>query len=166
MSERNQVASLEGRFDTAEDAAQAVENLVDASIPSDQIDVYTLDRSGNRGPKAKMSQAPGLKRGALLGAAVGAVLGLVAFVVVGVTGSFGVDRNALLTATHALYYIGASAAAGVPLGAAIGMTGWLGKRRLDTSGSAARSFVVVVRTETLADEARRALETAGATDVD
>jgi hypothetical protein len=45
------------------------------------------------------------------------------------------------------------------------MTGWIGKRRLDTSGSPAGSFVVVVRTDTLADEARRALRAAGATDV-
>jgi hypothetical protein len=65
-----------------------------------------------------------------------------------------------------LYYIGAAAAAGVPLGAAIGMTGWLGKRRLDTSGSTDGPFVVVVRSDRFADEARRALEAAGATEVD
>jgi hypothetical protein len=165
MSESNRAAPLEGRFDTAEGAAQAVEHLVDASIPSDQIDVYTLDRSGNRGPKASMGQAPGVKRGALIGATVGGVLGLLVFVIIGVTGRFGVDDNGWLTATHALYYVGAAAAAGVPLGAAIGMTGWIGKRRLDTSSSPAGPFVVVVRTHTLADEARRALQAAGATEV-
>ncbi|MGE0161263.1 MAG: hypothetical protein AB7T31_17845 [Gemmatimonadales bacterium] len=165
MSTTEQAAPIEGRFETAESAAQAVEHLIDANIPTDQIDVYTIDRSGNRGPKAKMSQAPGVKRGALIGAAVGAVFGLLAFIAVGVTGSFGVDDVATLTAVHALYYIGACAAAGVPLGAAIGMTGWIGKRRLDTAGSHAQSFVVVVRTDSLGDEARHALRAAGATDV-
>jgi len=45
------------------------------------------------------------------------------------------------------------------------MTGGIGKRRLDTSGSPAGSFVVVVRSDSLTDEARRALEEAGATKV-
>jgi hypothetical protein len=88
-----------------------------------------------------------------------------AFIAVGITGSFGVDDVATLTATHAFYYIGASAAAGVPLGAAIGMTGWFGNRRISAPESDHGPFVVVVRTDTLADEARPPLRVAGATQV-
>jgi hypothetical protein len=45
------------------------------------------------------------------------------------------------------------------------MTGWFGKRRISAPESDHGPFVVVVRTDTLADETRRALRVAGATQV-
>jgi hypothetical protein len=161
---RDGTQALEGRFDSAKGAAQAMEQLAEARIPTEQIEVYTLDRSGNRGRKVRVREGPGVKRGAIVGGAVGACVGLIAFVVVSVTGSFGVAEVATLTLTHAFYYVGAFAAAGIPLGAAIGMTASEGVR-LSTPSSSGQSFVVVVRTSSLADEARRALQAAGATEV-
>jgi hypothetical protein len=102
--------------------------------------------------------------GALIGGAIGAGVGMAAFVAIAIAGSFGLEALGSVSAFGALYLTGASAAACIPIGAALGMGGWMGRKRIDVPSPRNGTFLVVVRSDEHADVAEDALREAVASE--
>jgi hypothetical protein len=147
--------------------ARAVDSLVANSIPADELDVYVVDESGKPTRKLNIRDEPGTRRGAILGAVVGASLGLLLVVlafldVLGESWIASFGPNAFLAGV-ALVCV--SGAAGVPIGAVIGMGHWQGRKKISVPDLERGGVIVVVQTDEMADVARRVLRDTGAVNV-
>ena len=122
---------IEGVFVTAEDASRAVNDLLENSVPADQIQVDLVSAAAPP-RRLRVGEDSGTSMGALAGAVVGAVVGLA----VAVLASFGALGDAWAAAVGSGTALGilsmtvVSAVAGVPIGAVFGMAYWQGRRSL------------------------------------
>lgn len=159
--------AVTGVFLRPDDVARAVQRLAESSVPTDDIDVYVLDANGQPGRRIGVRDEPGTLRGAIFGAIVGGALGVVVVILtlLDAFGPVGADPLGASSLLGAFRTIGASAAAGVPIGAVIGMGRWQGRKKLDVSGLRGDRMMVVVESDALADTARDVLRDAGAEQV-
>lgn len=158
------MTEVEGAFRDREAVEDAVYALGQQSVPSDSIHVYVADASGKRKRELQVEKEAGTLRGALYGAGAGAVIGLVIVLAVP-TGMFGPVTIDFLTADTllgAVRVIATMAVAGLPLGAILGMGHWRGGDRISDRELGDGSILVTVRSDELADTARRVLRDAGA----
>jgi hypothetical protein len=159
--------TIKGLYGRPDDVSRAVDSLVANSIPVDALDVFVVDELGKPIRKLNVRDEPGTRRGALLGALVGASLGaiVVALVLLGVLGEALIDAfgpNAFLSALALIFVSGA---AGVPIGAVIGMGHWEGRKKVSVPEIENGGVIVVVQTDELGDVARRVFRDTGAVDV-
>ena len=94
---------------------------------------------------------------------IGAVV--VGLVFLGVIGGSWIEAFGPNVFLSAVALICVSGAAGVPIGAVIGMGHWEGRKRLAVPEVDNGGVIVVVQTDELADVARRVLRDTGAVDV-
>lgn len=153
---------VSGVFHDGKRVTRAVERLIGKSVPTDQITVTLMDADGEPKRDVPVEDEPGVLHGALVGAGAGAGLGFVsAIVAIGLQvgwpelwSVFGVSwtlRGALI-----------GMVGGVPLGAVVWMGRWRKKDELADAVLDGGSVVVEVRSDDLADLARRILDDAGA----
>ena len=160
-------ASVMGVFRDPDHASRAVRRLTAKSVPVDSIRVFMVDEQGRRQRELAVEDEAGALKGALIGAGVGAVLGLLAVILVPIlTGVATVGALSISTFLGALRAIALCAAAGVPLGAIIGMGHWQGRKKIEESGLTPHRIYVAVESDELAAIARAVLEDAGAERVD
>lgn len=159
--------TIKGLYRQPRDVSRAVESLVANSIPVDELEVYVIDELGKPTRRISIRDEPGTRRGAILGALVGASLGavVVAFVFLGVLGESWIAAFGPNILLSAVALIGVSGAAGVPIGAVIGMGHWEGRKKVAVPDLDSGGVIVVVQTDDLADVARRVLRDTGAVDV-
>jgi hypothetical protein len=159
--------TVRGIFDRRREATIAVRRLGQQSVPADSIDVFVLDPSGDVRERVKVEDEAGALRGAFIGAAVGAVGGAVIVILVGsgLLGPANVEPLELASIRGAIRAIALAAAAGVPLGALIGMGHWRGSAQIDPDETRGALLMVVVRTKELEEVSQRVLEEAGAASV-
>lgn len=156
--------AVRGIFHGREGVKRAVERLAEKSVPADTITVWVLDDDGKPKRQVAVEDEAGTLRGALIGAAVGGAVGL-AIAVLGLAGAFGavgVERLGLGSLAGILRAIATGAAAGVPLGALLGLGHWRGRKTLSEDELDGGAAMVVVESDELAETARRVLEEAGA----
>lgn len=154
--------AVRGVFTDPDAAVEAVEELAKNRVPTDEVEVVFVDARGARTRPARVQNDLGARRGALIGAFVGAATGFVLLIASLVAARFDVQPLGSLSFLGGAYLIGGCAAAGAPVGAAMGMGGLAGRKRLTSLPSEHERVMVVVETEELADVARRTLEHAGA----
>lgn len=156
--------AVSGLFHRRESVERAVERLAEKSVPADDVSVYVVDEGGNPGRRITIHEQPGTFRGALIGAAAGAVLGalIVVLTVLDVFGPARVDPFGVLSVLGAFRTIAASAAAGIPIGAVIGMGRWQGRKSLSVRDLRGAGVLVVVESRAMAEVAREALRESGA----
>ncbi len=153
---------VSGVFHDRKRVTRAVERLVGKSVPTDQITVTLMDAEGEPKRVVPVEDESGVLHGALVGAGAGAGLGFAAAIVAigvyvgwselwSVVGLSWVLRGALI-----------GMVGGVPLGAVIWMGRWRKKDELGDVDLDGGSAVVEVRSDELADLARRILDDAGA----
>jgi hypothetical protein len=159
-------AAIEGVFQNAEDASNAVNDLLAQSVPADEIEVYLIS-AGAPPRKLRIREDSGTRRGALTGAIVGALIGFLIGVLASL-GALGEAWTAILmsgTPLDVLSLMIVSAVVGVPIGAVIGMGYWRGRRSLQPIDGHGERVMVAVETAELADVARGVLREAGAIEV-
>lgn len=159
--------TVKGLYRTPGDVSRAVDSLVANSVPADDVDVYVVDELGRPTRRLSIRDEPGTTRGAIVGAVVGASLGVVvlALVFLGVLGASWIEAFGPNVAISALALIFVPAAAGVPIGAVIGMGHWQGRKKISVPEIDTGGVIVVVQTDELADVARRVLRDTGAANV-
>lgn len=163
-SPRGEHHAVTGLFRQPNDVERAVQRLAENSVPPDEIDVYVVDASGQAGRRIGVRDEPGTLKGAIVGAIAGGIVGFI-IVILTLLDAFGpvtADPFGASSLLGAMRTIGASAAAGVPIGAVLGMGHWQGKKKLETSGLRGDRMMVVVESDELADTARRVLRDSGA----
>ncbi|MDX1492474.1 MAG: hypothetical protein R3253_00265 [Longimicrobiales bacterium] len=155
-----------GVFKDRKRLVRAVETLAEKSVPADAIRVVVDDGSGGI-REIPVEDESGALKGAVIGAAAGGVLGL-GIVVAVATGVYGTPDVGVLSfrgVSGALRAILGGAAAAVPLGALLGLGYWQGRKKIAPEDFDSGSARVVVRSDELAELARRVMGDAGATDV-
>ena len=159
--------TIKGLYRRPGDVSRAVDSLAANSIPVDELEVYVVDQLGKPTRKLAIRDEPGTRRGAVLGALVGASIGalVIALVFLGVLGESWTDAFGPNLLLSAVALICVSGAAGVPIGAVIGMGHWEGRKKVSVPEIEAGGVIVVVQTDELADVARRVLRDTGAVDV-
>lgn len=161
---RDDMTEVEGVFRDRDNVEDAVYALGQQSVPSDSIHVYVADAGGNRKRELEVEKEAGTLRGALYGAVGGAIIGL-AIVAAVPTGAFGpttIDFLTTDTLLGAVRVVATMAVAGVPLGAIIGMGHWRSGELIPEGELDTGSILVTVRSDELADTARRVLRESGA----
>ena len=156
--------TVSGLFRQPDDVARAVQRLAESSVPPDEIEVFVVDANGEAGRRIGVHDEPGTLRGAIIGAIAGGIIGVL-LVILTLLDAFGLvsgDPFGARSLLGAVRTIGASAAAGVPIGAVIGMGHWQGRKKLEVSGLRGDPMMVVVESDELAETARRVLRDAGA----
>ena len=159
--------TIKGYYRQPRDVSRAVESLVANSIPVDELEVYVVDDSGKPTRKLNIRDEPGTRRGAIIGALVGASLGflVVLLVFLDVIGGAWIDAFGPNVFLSAVALVCVSGAAGVPIGAVIGMGHWEGRKKISVPHLDSGGVIVVVQTDELADVARRVLQDTGAVNV-
>jgi hypothetical protein len=160
------VKTVSGIYHDASRVTDAVRALLGESVPAESIGVEIHDEAGRR-LRVKVSDEAGVVEGAVQGASIGAALGgLIMFIAAFAMGA-GTEGGFLPVGPFAAAISGAlgGGAAGVMLGAIVGMGRWKGMPDLDPEVLANGSVVVSVRSDALADKARRILAESGAEDV-
>ena len=159
--------TIRGLYRRRGDVSRAVDSLVANNIPVDELDVYVVDELGRPTRRLSIRDEPGTTRGAIAGAIMGASLGAVvlALVFLGVLGESWIDAFGPNVYISTLALLCVPAAAGVPIGAVIGMGHWQGRKKVSVPEVETGGVIVVVQTEELADVARRVLRDTGAVDV-
>lgn len=141
-----------GLFHHEDDAGRALQALLDADFPAD--DLVVLTHEGNRVTPVHVAHRARVARGATVGSMLGALVGAVAVPVLGV----------LPGPPGALIVEGllGGAAVGLALGAVAGLGFW--QERLDAKRGAleGRAVLVGVTTEAHAAQAQEVLRRAGA----
>jgi hypothetical protein len=132
------------------------------------IDVRVMDAEGNLKRKVSIEDESGTLRGAITGAICGAVLGTVVavFALFGGLGPATTETGGVRALGGAIGVALSLAAAGVPLGAFVGLVFWKGRMKVSQREVREGSVVVVVKSEELAETARGVLEDAGAVRVE
>lgn len=155
--------TVSGIYHDASRVTDAVRALLGASVPAETIGVEIRDEAGRR-RRVTVGDEAGVVEGAIHGAWIGAGLGgLVMFIAAFAMGA-GTEGGLLPVGPFAAAISGAlgGGAAGVMLGAIVGMGRWKGMPDLDPAVLANGSVVVSVRSDALADKAQRILSEAGA----
>lgn len=156
------LAKVSGMFHDRKQVRRAVEKLMEKSVPTDEITVTVLDAQGEPKHDVPVEDEPGVLHGALMGAGVGAGLGLVtAMMAIGVYAGWS-ELWSVVGLSWTLRGALIGMIGGVPLGAVIWMGRWRKKDELGDADLGGGSVVVEVRSDDLADLARRILEEAGA----
>lgn len=156
---------VKGVFHGKKRLTRAVERLAENSVPADVIAVHVLDPSGNPAREVPVEDESGALKGAILGAVAGAGVGLLILVLVlsGALGRVGVDLLDPRSIFGALRTVVAAAAAGVPLGALLGLGRWRGRKKIsDEDLERGSGATVTVKSDSLAETARRVLRESGA----
>lgn len=154
--------TVSGVFHDGNRVTRAVERLVGESVPTDEITVTVMDARGEPKRDVPVEDESGVLNGVLVGAGVGAALGFAAAIVAigvyvgwselwSVVGLSWTVRGALI-----------GMFGGMPLGGVLWMGRWRKKDQLGDLGPDGDSVVVEVRSDDLAERARRILEEAGA----
>jgi hypothetical protein len=160
------VKIVSGIYHDASRVTDAVRALLGESVPAESIGVEIRDETGRR-RRVKVGDEAGVVEGAVQGAWIGAALGgLIMFIAAFAMGA-GTEGGLLPVGPFAAAVSGAlgGGAAGVMLGAIVGMGRWKGMPDLDPEVLANGSVVVSVRSDALADKVRRILAESGAEDV-
>lgn len=160
-------AGVMGVFRDPEDVNRAVRGLTAKSVPVDSIRVFVVDEQGRRRREIAVEDEAGALRGALIGAGLGAIAGVLIVILVPLfSGAASLGALGASTFLGALRAIALCAAAGLPLGAIIGMGRWQGRKKIEETGLIPHRIHVAVESEELASLARAVLEDAGAERVD
>jgi hypothetical protein len=161
------VKVVTGIYHDADRVTEAVRSLLNESIPADSIGVTIRDASGRR-REVKVGDEAGVLEGAKMGAWIGAALGAVVMFAVAVWVAMGTGEGLLPVGPFSAAISGAlgGGAAGVMLGGLIGMGRWKGMPDLDPKVLETGSAIVSVRSDALADKARKVLTESGAQDVE
>lgn len=154
---------VSGIYHDASRVTGAVRALLGESVPAESIGVEIHDEAGRR-RRVKVGDEAGVVEGAVQGAWIGAVLGGIIMFVAAFWMGAGTDGGLLPVGPFAAAISGAlgGGAAGVMLGAIVGMGRWKGMPDLDPEVLASGSVIVSVRSDALADKARRILTEGGA----
>ncbi|MDZ7779447.1 MAG: hypothetical protein U5R14_05825 [Gemmatimonadota bacterium] len=156
-----------GIYHDARSVTRAVRALLSASVPADSIRVVIREPSGAERDVPVRDEA-GVLRGALTGGVIGAALGAVGMAVLTVSVSLSSGDGPLGADPLGSAIRGAltAAAAGVTLGALIGIGRWKGMPKLDRGALERGSAVVSVHSDALADTAVRVLSETGGEEVE
>ena len=157
---------VSGIYHDAPRVTAAVRALLSESVPAASIAVTILDGSGRR-RAVKVGDEAGVIEGAVQGAWIGAAVGGVVMLIAAFWIGGGAGEGLLPVGPFAAALSGAlgGGAAGIMLGAIVGMGRWKGMPELDPDVWANGHAVVSVRSDALADQARRILSDTGAEDV-
>jgi hypothetical protein len=156
-------ASVLGVFGDPDDVDRAVRRLTAKSVPVDSIRVFVVDERGRRRREIAVEDEAGALRGALTGAGLGALVGVLTVILVPVlTGGASVGGFGVSSLFGALRAVALCAAAGVPLGAIIGMGRWQGRKKIAETGLGPHRIYVAVDSDQMASVARAVLEDEGA----
>lgn len=157
---------VSGIYHAAPTATEAVRTLLGESVPADVIAVVVRSPEGDT-RSVDVEDETGVWHGAWVGARIGAVVGALLMgglaVVVPLTSGDGPFAGHPFAA--ALRGALGGAAAGVTLGGILGIGRWNGLSALDAKILEGSRIEVRVRSDELADTARRILEDAGADEV-
>lgn len=156
-----------GIYHDARGVTRGVRALLSESVPADSIRVVIRDPSGAERDVPVRDEA-GVLRGALIGGAIGAALGAIGMAILTVSVSLS-SGDGLLGANpvgSAIRGALTAAAAGVTLGALIGIGRWKGMPELEPGALEQGAAVISVRSDALADTAVRVLTETGAEDVE
>lgn len=158
------MTEVRGMFTDREDAEDAVYRLGQESVPSDSISVHVFDPDAETNRELHVEDEAGTLRGALWGAAGGAALGLLVALLVptGLLGPMPSEMFEAYTLTVAVSVVAILAVAGLPLGAILGMGHWRTGKRISDREFRRGTVWVSVRSDEMADVARRVLKNAGA----
>lgn len=156
------MTKVSGVFHDRKQVRRAVERLMAKSVPTDEISVTVMDARGEPKHDIPVEDEPGVLHGALMGAGVGAGLGLVtAIVAIGVYAGWS-ELWSVVGLSWAFRGALIGMVGGVPLGAVIWMGHWRKKDEFGDADLDGGSVVVEVRSDELAELARRILDDAGA----
>jgi hypothetical protein len=151
-----------GTFHDQKKAAKAVEALVDASIPIEDVSVVVRDSSGEHDVPLEEKTRAG--KGAVIGGAIGAALGAVGATLV-VTGAVAAPGIGLLAAGPVLAIIRglvAGLALGEPIGLLAGLDFWKERADLHAEDLKNGAALIAVHSDALHEKAKAILERAGA----
>jgi hypothetical protein len=156
------MTKVSGVFHDRRRVTQAVERLMEKSVPAGDITVTVMDTEGEPRHDIPVEDEPGVLHGALVGAGAGAGLGLMAAITaIGVYVGWS-ELWTVVGLSWALRGALIGMVGGVPLGAVIWMGRWRKKDELDAADLNGGSVMVEVRSDELAELARRILEETGA----
>lgn len=158
------MTEVKGAFRDREDVERAVYRLGQESVPSDSIRVYVTDTEGGSTRELDVEEEAGTLQGALVGAALGTLIGLlvVALVPTGALGAAPAELFEASTLSFAVTVVAILAVGGLPLGAIVGMGHWRIGERISEHELRGGNVWVAVRSDELADVARRILQESGA----
>jgi hypothetical protein len=154
-----------GTFHDGKKVAGALDALIDASVPVEDIHVIVESPRGEQ--EVPIEERTRGLAGALIGAGIGAVMGIVGAVLIEteVLSSSGIGLDSEAFAFSLLRYV----LVGVALGGGVGLFAGLDFRKeradLRRTGLAHGKALIAVESDDLHDEAKRILERAGADSV-
>ncbi len=168
MNDIDRHTLVEGVFHDRDALTESVRGLLEKSVPADSIRVFVRDARGERSREVDVDDEAGTLRGALFGAAAGGGVALVLALAAaaGFLGPTRVEPLGLVGLSGAFAAALAGAAAGVPLGALLGMGRWRGASRIGAVEIRDTGAVVVVESSELAELAASVLRGTGAERVD
>ncbi|MGD2046772.1 MAG: hypothetical protein PVJ80_18020 [Gemmatimonadota bacterium] len=158
------LTEVKGMFHDREDVENAVYRLGQESVPSDTISVWVEDKNGDKIRELDVENEAGTLRGAFWGAAGGALIGVVIALLVptGVFGPAPVELYDASTLAFAVGVVAILAVAGLPLGAFFALGHWRVGTRIPEREMRQGSLWVSVRSDEMADVARRVMRECGA----
>lgn len=167
MTQAQSTTSIKGYFRRSSDVSRAVDSLVANSIPVDELDVYVVDEAGKPIRKLNIRDEPGTRRGAIMGGIVGASLGALLAILawIDLLGEAWISAFGPNVFLSGMALTCVSGAAGVPIGAVIGMGHWQGRKKISVPDLESGGVIIVVQTDEMADVARRILQDTGAVKV-
>lgn len=158
--------TVSGIYHDAPRVTAAVRALLSESVPADSIGISIRDGAGRR-RSVKVGDEAGVIEGAIQGAWIGAAAGGVIMMIAAFWIGGGAGEGLLPVGPFAAALAGAlgGGAAGIMLGAIVGMGRWKGMPDLDPEVWANGYAVVSVRSDALAEKVRRILSDTGAEDI-